>query len=207
MASTALTVAAILASIVLLLALIYTNIMNNPSFAAKMPKSVVEFVTNISDPRTDEQKRSDDEHKKAAESYSKDVDKAIQKAIADKVKLAKVWKSAVHAALSARLATLRSIRDKKPRGKEREAANDDVDQFEELYPFLEYVFDREMKEDPFKVLSPMIPIIKDVGASESTVDYILRSPQEWVKIERKNADNVANYVIHVFSKEAEFAIH
>eukprot|EP00899_Mesostigma_viride_P001443 jgi/Mesvir1/1129/Mv17636-RA.1 len=90
--------------------------------------------------------------------------------------------------------------------RERKAANEDVNQFKELSQFLEYVFEREMKKDAFAVLSAMIPIVKAIGASESTVDYIVRSPLEWVKNERRYADNVANYVIHEFAKETEFAV-
>eukprot|EP00899_Mesostigma_viride_P000004 jgi/Mesvir1/10003/Mv05795-RA.1 len=170
MASAAVAIVSILVSIALMFALIYTNIRNDPKFAAKMPKFVVDLVTEWSDPRTDDQKKKDAETKEAQEAYSKDVDAAIKKAAGDK------------------------------------AANEDVNQFKELSQFLEYVFEREMKEDAFAVLSAMIPIVKAIGASESTVDYIVRSPLEWVKNERRYADNVANYVIHEFAKETEFAV-
>eukprot|EP00899_Mesostigma_viride_P009447 jgi/Mesvir1/18503/Mv14348-RA.1 len=207
MASGTVTILAIFVCIALLLALIYTNTRNDPAFAARMPKFVVDFVTDMADERTEEQKKKDEDTKKAQADYSKDVDAALKKAKTDKVDLVKVWKQAVHNAFSVRLTDLRSARDKMSRGsKEREAANSDVDQFEKLYPFLEYVFERDMREDATAVLSPMIPIVKAVGASESTVDYIVRSPQEWVNTEKKNAKNVANYVIHVFAKEADFAV-
>eukprot|EP00899_Mesostigma_viride_P000275 jgi/Mesvir1/10248/Mv08568-RA.1 len=206
MAPAAVAIVSILVSIALMFALIYTNIRNDPKFAAKMPKFVVDLVTEWSDPRTDDQKKKDAETKEAQEAYSKDVDAAIKKAAGDKVDLVKVWTRAVEHALSVRLTALRSARDKLPHGEERKAANEDVNQFKELSQFLEYVFEREMKEDAFAVLSAMIPIVKAIGASESTVDYIVRSPLEWVKNERRYADNVANYVIHVFAKETEFAV-
>eukprot|EP00899_Mesostigma_viride_P001041 jgi/Mesvir1/10938/Mv11479-RA.1 len=206
MASAALTISAVLVSVVLMLALIYTNTRNDPDFAARMPKFVVDLVTEWSDPRTAEQKKADAERKEARETYSKDVDVAIKKAAGDKVDLAKGWTRAVHEAFSVRLTTLRAARDRLSHGEERKAANEDVDQFEKLYPFLEYVFEREMKKDAFAVLSAMIPIVKAIGASESTIDYIVRSPLEWVENEKRYADNVANYVMHVFGEEADFAV-